>query len=110
MPRKTKHQKILAELRTLKGQIQAPVVGNNNSSEPAGIPTHEAISPTRLSSLLNTPTRSNPTNTVSLDYNYIFKDLRKVAVLATVALLIELVASLTLNVGFANLLKDLKLF
>lgn len=106
MPRKTRQQKILAELRTLRSQIQVPQEQSSLEEETQS-PKVESISKSRLTTLLNTPVSSIQSKTSALTYDYVFRDLRKVALLATIALLIEVVLSLTLNFGFANLLKGL---
>ncbi len=106
MPRKTRQQKILAELRTLRSQTQVPQSGSL-STEGAMSSAVETVSKSRLTTLLNSPVTSNPSKTSALQYSHVFADLRKVAILATIALLIEVVLSLTLNFGFANLLKGI---
>lgn len=100
MPRKTKQQKILAELRALRSQVQTPI--NTALTEPK--PVRDSISKERLSTLMST---NQVAATFNHDYRYVYKDLRKVAVLATIALLIEIVLSLTLNMGFAKLIPGL---
>ena len=104
MPRKTRQQKLAAELRSLKSQLRT-----SEMTEVSSVPqseTRKTLAANRLSQLLNTTTLA-ATSRNNYDYGYVVKDLRKVAVLATIALLIEVVLSLTLNLGFANLLKDL---
>lgn len=99
MPRKTRQQKILTELRTLRNQLQTPEKAETSTSNQ----TRNSISTEKLSSLMQTPViASRVTNTA--DYRYIASDLRKVAVLATIAFLVEIVLSLTVNLGFVKLL------
>lgn len=103
MPRKTRHHKITAELRALKSQLQQPAP-NTQDNHTALV--KESFSREKLAGLL-TPQPSASSQSFSVDYSYIYRDLRKVAILGTIALLLEVVVSLTLNLGFANLLKDL---
>lgn len=105
MPRKTRHQKVSAELRALKSQLQIPSSALPTTKLPVEAVT-ESFSREKLAGILSTQ-RSNPGQGLSVDYTYISQDLKKVAILGTIALLLEVVVSLTLNLGFANLLKDL---
>lgn len=97
MPRKTKQQKILAELRSLKKELQVPQQIQSPATNSNPVTSTEKIPP-----IVTSPARS-----FSYDYRYVTQDLKKVAILATIALLIEVVLSLTLNMGFANLLSNI---
>lgn len=101
MPKKTRQQKILAELRSLKKELQVPQAVPSNPT-----PNSYQVNQERVAN----PITISPVNAIAYDYSYLFKDLRKVAVLSTIAILIEVVLSLTLNIGFANLFKELKFF
>jgi hypothetical protein len=96
-----------AELRSLKNQLRVPET--STPSQPHI--QQETMNKTRLSELMDSGPKPVSTShgRVTYDYSYVINDLRKVAVLATIALLIEIVLSLTLNFGFANLLSSLSL-
>lgn len=79
MPRKTKKQKILARLRRLE---QA---ADTQSS------TEEIISPRNISIKEESPTNTK----VNYDYSYVYKDIRKILILSSIALSIEIALSLT---------------
>jgi hypothetical protein len=86
MPKKTRQQKILTELRALRNQVQP----ENPSQSP--------VSPKPPKVVMTSP------GSASTNYSYVIKDLKKVAILATICFLIEIVLSLTLNLGFAKLI------
>lgn len=91
----------MAELRVLRNQVH---VGSSDVPKTATPTAKETVSAQRLSALVQT---TSQTSAAILDYQHVKNDLKKVAVLATIALLLEIVLSLTLNSGFVNLLKDL---
>lgn len=76
--RKTREQKIRAELRSLKSQL--PPTPNQTSSIKIDLP-----------SISSPVTKASS----SYDYSYVSKDLRKIFVLAVVLVLLELGLSLT---------------
>jgi hypothetical protein len=98
MPKKTREEKILARLRRLeKTQAEseatpAPTAGKSNFS----LNDVEKNKP-------STSTTTHSSNRAALDYSYVKKDLRKIAVLTVAALLVEFVLSLTASSWYAKL-------
>lgn len=77
---KTRKQKIEAELRNLKNQIKVK---------------QESTSPSETFKI-SLPKSSHPSRTLSSqDYSYIFKDLRKIMIVASILIALEILLSLT---------------
>jgi hypothetical protein len=113
MPKKTREEKIAAQLRRLKKQLEGgQVVAKPTpvepkvAEEPTGSPV---ITPTGVS-LKELGVKTTPSTTVvkkeleRYDYAYVARDLRKIAILAVAAVAIEIILNLTTRAGFAKLI------
>ena len=91
MPPKTKEQKILARLHRLQ-RLQ------NLTQSPARVVETETV-PTA-------PTKPIETSEENLaeNYSYVYKDLRKILILASLAIATEIILSLTSSFSFVKLI------
>lgn len=92
MPKKTRQEKILAQLKRLQ-QIQNPTNGSSLESLGNTEPKN-TIASTELKSLeTKNNVVSNQTSTKTIDYTYAFSDLRKTLIFVSVAIIIEIILS-----------------
>ena len=111
---KTREQKILTELRRLK--MQAGQYAPKIEAEIKEEKTHETqTTPEKPSekiqfsipeTIVSPPVKPDLTQheASSIDYSYVFKDLRKTLILATGAILVQVGLSLTLKLPYAKLI------
>ncbi len=92
MPKKTRQEKILAQLKRLQQQqnsIANPIVESNSTNSRPGINI--------TSNLKSLETKENstfsPTNTKVIDYTYAYKDLRKTLLFVSLAIIFEIILS-----------------
>jgi len=105
MPKKTREEKIAAQLRRLKQQIASQEIG---PQEVPDTKTPPVSSPTiSLDSLAIKSPAATPLAKPKLDrysYSYVSSDLKKIAVLAAAMIIFEISVNLTLRTDFAKLL------
>jgi len=111
MPKKTREEKMAAQLRRMKEQLamrqSSPI--STPPPKPAVSPQPEAVATTGFSiskSDFKKTTALQPTKEVEqrYDYTYIAGDLRKIAALAAVAITLEIALNLTTRASFAKLI------
>jgi len=112
MPKKTRQEKIAAELHRLKKQLEGqptiPAPKTTEPREPKSTPepinTSTGISLKGLDVTTSPSTQFVNKETERYDYTYLARDLRKIALLAIAAVAIEIVLSLTTHASFAKLI------
>lgn len=98
MPRKTKREKILARLRRLQNRVEdetkpvvtQPSVQISLDSKPKTLDTKSQI-------------KQLESDTLTYDYSYVYKDIRKIIILTAIALTLEIFLSLTASSSYAKL-------
>ena len=111
MPKKTREEKMAAQLRRMKEQLamqqSSPIAPT--PPKPAAAPQTQVTAPKGFSVSepdFKKPTIFQPTKEVGqrYDYTYVTGDLRKIAVLAAVAIALEVALNLTTRASFAKLI------
>ena len=112
MPKKTREEKMAAQLRRMKEQLTrqqsapASVQETPKPTQPAKqeVPTTQGFSVSGVS-LKSTPALQ-PTREVAERYNYAYiaRDLKKIATLAAAAIALEIILNLTTRTSFAKLI------
>ena len=99
MPRKTKKQKILAKLHRLEQKTHEPPTRKESSSSQVKLGS-ESLTLTNLK-----PKTSSEINTKKseYDYSYVYRDVRKILIITTIALFVEIALGLTASNGYAKL-------
>ena len=99
MPRKTKKQKILAKLHRLEQKTHEPLTRKEATSSHVKL-DNEGLTITNLK-----PEASSEINTKKseYDYSYVYKDVRKILIISTIALFVEIALGLTASNGYAKL-------
>ena len=113
MPKKTREEKMAAQLRRMKEQLgkqQATAAPAQEAPKPVKPTKQETTPPTKSYStsgvdLKSTPA-TQPTKEVAERYNYAYVagDLRKIAILAIAAIALEIILNLTTRASFAKLI------
>src|SRR4030042_893407 len=112
MPRKTREEKMAAQLRRMKEQLtrQQPVPVSTQEPPKPTQPARQEIPSTKGFSVSNVNLKSTPnaqpTRETAERYNYAYVtgDLRKIATLAIAAIALEIILSLTTRASFAKLI------
>ena len=92
MPKKTRQEKILAQLKRL--QQQQNIVSNPTiETKPADAQPEFKIASTLKSLETKENSVSSPINTKELDYSYAYKDLRKTLLFVSLAIIFEIILS-----------------
>lgn len=112
MPKKTREEKMAAQLRRMKEQLGRKQYIPAKSQEPtrASQPPKQEDQPKQSISVDGLSLKTTPTTQsikeVAERYNYAYvgSDLRKIAVLATAAVALEIVLNLTTRASFVKLI------
>jgi len=88
MPKKTKSQKISSQLRRLKYTIN--LEEGKVSLKGSAIETEDKIS--------EKPQVKTIQSISSYDYSYVFRDLKRIIIISTIIILLEIVLSLTASI------------
>jgi hypothetical protein len=114
MPKKTRAEKLAAQLRRLKMQasfsgqqptekVIQPQVIENKSEQPQQ-PSIEAKPIINIQEVINKKETPKGSESQRYNYSYVKGDLRKIITLASLAVTIEVGLNLTLRTGFAKLI------
>lgn len=98
MTRKTKKQKILAKLHRLEQKTTEAPRKKPISNQVK--PGNEGLTITNLKPEVSSETSTKKSE---YDYSYVYKDVRKILILAVLALFVEIAISLTASNGYAKL-------
>ncbi len=91
MPKKTRQEKVVAQLKRL--QQQQAVVSNSPESNLAEKQPTLTISTDLKSLETKAPSEQITQKTVVADYSYVYKDLRKTLIFVSVAIIFEIILS-----------------
>ncbi len=111
MPRKTKQQKMAAALRRMKNKVETKSSTTTTTTTTTESPSTKTNTPTastyNLENLRTKETKYSGAGSVvtkAEDYSFLAKDLRKIFILSLLAIILEIVISLTTRIHFAKLI------
>ncbi|MCL5411744.1 MAG: hypothetical protein M1150_03320 [Patescibacteria group bacterium] len=105
---KTKQQKILTELRQLKKQVGQQMSVESEETIRATVlhPAEEKTTERKITTFKIAPNQASSSSieTIAYNYSYVYSDLKKITLLASLAIGFEVVLSLIISQGYDKLI------